>query len=459
MDQLFSKKHNEPPAKIGLDSELKSSSSSLEGVKNLQDFASQQTSQLLELVQNIDTDQQEKISQILAKISPSAMDSHMAREEIKVLAQLKDLQKRALAVVSGFKEKINTLFDDKQPDNKNIQEDFWYQNSSNHLEREKELSTPMIAEARKRRDLILEKRGALEMSREDFQIYFSSKEFPIITELSQGNTGDCYAVSAIHALSRSPHFEMICRSSMKRLADGSWRVRMPLMSKDAEVITITPEEISPQKNKEFLKRKEGKGFDLRHELRPLKGKEGFQVLEAAFIKQKFGVVDRLAAEGGWGADVLLALGGDNFIDSRVGDVARYSKEDEVWIYKGLDHAHADGLAYVDHFLNHFDPEFYIATTSTRHNLRKSNNLNSALFQMTGLYKGKGTLKTFVPGHEYSVAGVDRERKIVTVVNPWDTTKPIELTFDQFKGTFSSLGMVRINSYELLKNTEYFEKSL
>lgn len=41
--------------------------------------------------------------------------------------------------------------------------------------------------------------------------------------------------------------------------------------------------------------------------------------------------------------------------------------------------------------------------------------------------------------------------MITLANPWDTSKPIELTFDQFKQTFSSFEAIRINSAKLLKN--------
>ena len=114
---------------------------------------------------------------------------------------------------------------------------------------EREISEPLIEEARSKRNQLLEERGLLPMSKADFDQYFASKDFEIRTDLKQGNTGDCYAVAAIHAMSRSPHFEMIVRSSMKKLPDGSWEVKIPLLSKRFQTITITSEELLPQENK------------------------------------------------------------------------------------------------------------------------------------------------------------------------------------------------------------------
>lgn len=247
---------------------------------------------------------------------------------------------------------------------------------------QKEIAEPIIQEARIKRNELLDGRGVFQMSEEDFNTYFLPAGIFNNREsiLKQDNVGDCYAVAAIHAFSRSPHFEMICRSSMRRLADGSWEVRLPFLSQDGEVITITPDELVPQKNAQFLKRKEGKIMpDTRRRLRPPRAKEGLRVLEAAFIKQKFGTVDRLSAEGGWGDDVLLSLGGDNFTKYSL-DSFRYNSGKEKYEYFGLNTLSAKNMARLDHYLNNFDPEIHIATASTR---------TGAVSEMFGFYKGRG----------------------------------------------------------------------
>ncbi len=312
---------------------------------------------------------------------------------------------------------------------------------------QREISKPLIEEAKRRRDRILEARGFLSMSKVDFDTYFSSNDFEVRAGLQQQNVGDCYAVAAIHAMSRSPHFEMICRSSMKRLSDSSWEVRIPLMSESGEVITITPDELSPQKNERFLRRERGHLLpDLRRKLKPLKGKEGLQVLEAAFIKAKFGSVDRLAVEGGWGDEVLLELGGDSFIQYRV-QAALWNQDKEKWEYPGLNSVNEENMAYLDHYLENFNPEVHIATVATKHGIG----------ERLGFYRARGTAKFLVPGHAYSISGVDPEKRTVQLANPWDTSKVFELSFEQLKANFTSFGAIRIDSAKLLSRMESVER--
>lgn len=236
---------------------------------------------------------------------------------------------------------------------------------------------------------------------------------------------------------------------MKRLPDGSWQVRIPLMSKDGQMITITPEELLPQKNSQFFKRKE-KGEimpDLRRKLRPVKGKEGLQVLEAAFIKQKFGSVDRLASEGGWPEEVLLSLGGDNFKEYSINS-ATWNPEKEKWEYLGLGSLNEKNMAYLDHYLENFDPEVHIATASTKH----------VGAEAVPFYRAKGTMTKFLlAGHAYSISDVDAEKKMINLANPWDTSKPMQLTFEQFKENFSGFNAIRIDSAKLLSSMRHVEK--
>ncbi|HCP08271.1 MAG TPA: hypothetical protein DIT25_00510 [Candidatus Moranbacteria bacterium] len=327
-----------------------------------------------------------------------------------------------------------------------------FKGKENTEKREKEISDPLIQEARKKRNQLLESRGLLKMSEDDFKKYFVAREFDIRDELKQANVGDCYAVAAIHALSRSPQFEMICRSSMKKLPNGSWEVRIPLLSEDSQTITITPEELRPQKNKQFLKRgKDGGMPDLRMKLRSMNGKEGLQVLEAAFIKSKFGSVDRLAAEGGWGEDVLRRLGGDNFKESSFDAPLKYNEKKKEWTNRdvALDSLSGEDMEKLDDYLENFDPEIHIATANTK--FMDTSTLKGFIAENLQFYKGEGTMKLFVPGHAYSISKVDSENKIISVVNPWNTNNSIKLTFEQFKKIFDSVSGIRIDHAKMLSN--------
>lgn len=324
-----------------------------------------------------------------------------------------------------------------------------YTELKNYLKREqREIDRPVIEEAKRKRNQLLEARGLFSLSKTDFDTYFSSGEFEVHADLQQGNVNDCHVVAAIHAMSRSPHFEVICRSSIKKLPDGSWQVRIPLMSENGRIITITPQELLPQKNAQFLIQSEKYGIipDLRRTLMPVKGKEGLQVLEAAFIKQRFGSVDRSAAESGSAEEVLLSLGGDNFKKYKI-DSARWNSEKRKMEYPGLNSLDEKDMAFLDHYLENFDPEVHIATASTKHGGRRSN----------WFLRAKGSEKFLVPGHAYSISHVDTKKKMVILANPWDTSKPIELTFDQFKKNLSALKAIRIDNAKLLRNMKNVEE--
>ena len=293
------------------------------------------------------------------------------------------------------------------------------------------------------------------MPKEEFNKNFSSEGFPVDTRLNQANVGDCYAIAAIHAMASSPQFEMIARSSMKKLPNGSWAVKIPLLSEKSETVIITPADLLPQKNEQFLKKKGGAGArDMRKTLKPVQGTEGLRVLEAAYIKNKFGKVDRLKAEGGRGDEALLKLGGENFEQYSVSAI-KYDPEKEKLESPGLDSLPESGMAYLDNYLENFDPEIHIATVGSKH--IDTRTVSGITAKAVGFYKGTDTSKFFVPGHAYSISNVDAKNKMITLANPWDTSKPIEMTFDQFKGSFSSLRAIRVNSAKLLKNIENVSK--
>lgn len=426
-----------------------------EGIEvNSTEIASEKIQSAESKVSELTADGQHRISGVEQSVDLPVEDVMAVREEVGLSRRIGKIRDEANGLFGRLKEKFSGLLSkektsDIATEKTESAERPEYDKFKEYLKREqREISRPVIEEAKRKRDQLLEARGLLSMTKADFDTNFSSKDFEVRADLKQQNVGDCYVVAAIHAMSRSPHFETICRSSMKKLPDGSWRVRVPLMNKDGQIITITPEELLPQKNRQFLRQSKKGGImpDLRIKLMPVNGKEGLQVLEAAFIKQKFGSVDRLAAEFGRGDEVLLSLGGNNFIKYSI-DSATWNPEKEKWEYPGLGSLDDKNMAYLDHFLENFDPEVHMATVSTKRGVGN----------VTGFYRAKGTAKFLVPGHAYSISSVDAENKRVSLANPWDTSKPIDMTFDQFKENFSGLKAIRIDSARLLKNMKGVEK--
>ena len=360
---------------------------------------------------------QESLSEVEAVMKSGDVDG--ARKQLNLLQETDEYQ----ALLSRHKER-----------SAQIEQDFF--------KHERKLSEPLHEEVREMRDRLLESRGRLPMSKEDFDLYFSPKDFEVSADLKQQNVGDCYLIAAIHAMSCSPHFELLCRSSMERSSDGSWRVKIPLLNEDGEWITVTKEEILPQKNKKFLGWgwfRPDDGLDTRAELRPVQGKEGLQVLEAAHIKKEgwSSVVDRLAAEGGFGGKALSLFVGDNFV--------KFEVNPGLWNQgrplKTLDSEEADLL---DSFLESFDPEVYMATAGT------------------GIYDDSlpgapGTEELLVANHFYSITGVNAEERTITLANPWNTLRPMEMSFDHFKENFSNVGAVRVDNANLLLNMRKIDR--
>lgn len=52
--------------------------------------------------------------------------------------------------------------------------------------------------------------------------------------------------------------------------------------------------------------------------------------------------------------------------------------------------------------------------------------------------------SIAPNHAYRVASYDLEKRTVSVVNPWDTTKVVELSFEQFAKYFKEIGFTDVN---------------
>ncbi len=301
----------------------------------------------------------------------------------------------------------------------------------------------VLQEARTRWQHILEQRGAFGLSQEEYRQYFTGRSQEQ-AGFRQGNVGVCYAVAAIHALSESPSFEIIMRSALRRLPDGTWRVRIPLLGAHGREISISRDEIAAQQNAHYGRWLESRGWDTRKMLHPVQGNEGIRVLEAAYIKSKFGSVDRLAAEGGDGAEVLVRfLGQENVVEMNL-DISQSTRQsyDEKGVVQ-------DVSSPLHRFLREFHPEVSMVTVNSRV-------LADGWWQKTRrifgrprrFYRGRGIRKRFVARHAYSLTKVNMEKQIVVLTNPHDTAESIELTFDQLRDNFCYVRSVRLHQQKL-----------
>lgn len=310
--------------------------------------------------------------------------------------------------------------------NYNLIKEFEKRKSAEELENQK-----LIDEAEEIKMEVLEDSGKLTLSREDFYKYFDKDSFEFGAKLKQSNVGDCYLIAAMYSMSKSAQFEIMVRSSIKRNSDGTWEVKIPLMSNNTETIKIYPNELKSQINKNLGQdlswNKRVK--DYRIYLKPVNSKQGFQVLEAAYMKKKFGEVDRLKVEGGFGSEVLGVFSQENISTSQIplNENGEFNKKQ------------------IDYTINNFNKNMDLVGFNTYHN--------------KGNYKDKGykTYKvgknTFYGGHAYSLDSVDKENKIIRVVNPWNTSKKIEIKFEDIGKAFAVMELGNIQMDKFLSNLQ------
>lgn len=333
---------------------------------------------------------------------------------------------------------------DKQPINHHLES----------LETRSKNNAEFIVRLKARLSEVMDRETDFAMPKEDFEKYFGVDNFSNSPTLKKINIGDCYAIAAIHSMSLSPFFEIMCRSAMRQIEDGSWEVSLPLLGVKKSKIIITQEELLPEKNKNFLKKREGRVLpDHRYRLHSMQANEGYQVLELAYIKFAHEKVDRQAAEGGHELDVLSFFGGDCF-GSLDFEVSYFDSKGRTTYTRTLSDLPSSQRLSLDFALENFNPDVDIATAAT-----KSIDLNTFMGKIVKktvgahMFKLKGLSKYFFTSHAYSISRVDTRLGLITVLDTWDTSKPIVMTFDQFKKVFSSISIAEINC---TKMSEYID---
>lgn len=284
------------------------------------------------------------------------------------------------------------------------------------------------------------------MPKKEYDHYFTQEETGNRGIIEQQNVGVCYGLGAIDALLNSPYAEMFIRAGTEKRPNGSWNVRVPLFgSRDvSRVLPVTPGDLQPQVNPMFLKRKTGNWLpDFRRKLYPVGANEGIQVLEAAFIKATVGTLDRSAVDkGGRPFDILSLFGGECF-QNYAFEQNDYDAERKTVRPRPLEAFEPIAGAYVDHFLEEYDLNTYIATACS--------------LVKPPLRDWRAGLKRLRHGiyspHAYSIIDVDKEKDEIKLANPHDTSKPTTLTLQDFKKLFHNIHAVRIDNVKLLKSME------
>ncbi|MFA7685938.1 MAG: hypothetical protein WCX95_04020, partial [Candidatus Gracilibacteria bacterium] len=290
---------------------------------------------------------------------------------------------------------------------------------------------------------ILQERSTL--SEQEFQASFKDKK----ASLRQGNVGDCYLVAGLNSLRRSPFFETIVRLSVKPTTQGGqsgWEVKIPLGDVNGETVFVAKSELGSHPNPNVGKPDRHGKIDDRKVLTSMSGPEGLQILEAAFVKSKTGILNRALVEGGFGHQALQHLiGAKSFEKERVSasdQSPEHLRENRTSLGYGLSSPFKTGSEFARQkareFLDKFDNTNDIATVNTPPHEKGHN----AAFKIGG--------QEFYFSHAYSLIAVNKGAGTVTVVNPHNTNVKIELTYDQFMETFAQVSSVRVNFRKLMQ---------
>lgn len=285
--------------------------------------------------------------------------------------------------------------------------------------------TDMAAEFQRRRLNLLQ--SELSLSEADFQRLFDG-------DFGQRNVWNCYFVAAMHSLRESPDFELIMRSSIQRV-DWWYQVQIPMLSRwSGRTIFVGDNDILPQINRQYGQADNLWRIDNRRYLNPIDWPVWYQILEMAYIIQKFSSTNRLLAEWGFWSEVLSRLSWNNFISQTIWRFGR-------WMFSSY-WSLAEQNWQVDAFLEFartYDPRRNIATA----NSIAWTNWHNSSYIIDGI--------EIFHSHAYSIMNIDRFNQIITLRNPWAWERPIMMNFRQFLQAFSQVDWVQINYESLLNN--------
>ena len=277
-------------------------------------------------------------------------------------------------------------------------------------------------------DEVLGQSNKYTLSKKDFNEFFSLKE-PL-----RQQTSNCYLISVIETMRWCSDFEDMIRSSVKKLKNGSWEVSTPFMSKESEVITITPDELKWKINRN---KRSVFGIDFSNPiLMNVSWPLWYKILESAFTKYKFWKAKNWSELGGHEDDVLDFFLGDSAIIDRFNWNNWKTRRLTDITYWGLSNSRKIG-ALLEKFKN-FNKDTDMMSAGIIPPLGKNNYLDKLSPRL------KKEAKKYKSPHAYPIKGYDKENKVITLGETWDTSKTISLPLDDFLQIFSRLTFAKLD---------------
>lgn len=260
--------------------------------------------------------------------------------------------------------------------------------------------------------------------------------------LKQQNVGNCYLISALNSLRKSPHYEAIVRLSIKKV-NWWYNIKVPLWDKNWQIIFVNLNDIQPQKNINYWIKDWSWNIDSREYLQPIDWPEWLKLIEAAYWKmitsqkwKQWEVLNRLYMEGWlWEKALMELLWNNSLVSNNITWEWLFKLK---WPIQDLASKWDKIVKQVENFLDNFHPWKDIATVNTM----RSQQWHDSKYIIDGI--------EFYNSHSYSITNVDKFNKIVHVTNPWNAHEVIPLTYNQFMRVFSDTSSVEIKPDRFLK---------
>lgn len=305
----------------------------------------------------------------------------------------------------------------------------------------------------------------LNISQENFE-----KLFPPIESMSfsQGQLGDCYLVGTINDFMTNSNARVKLYKMFEQDGDDII-VRIP----DAKEFPI-------RFSKQVLEQDGQKNINA---------SLGIQMIEDAYKQTrslKYGTANKMTAiEGGMQSDAYNALLGSKNAQTYLvstNDIARPKKEELLQKIKEIQE---DILSYkkeIKNIKDMKDDDTLLGHTNYLLNEVKKEKLNTLEATERQMYESLETIdnyhivdsedlikkllqyskdkkfmisagtkqgdyfdkdKLIHGGHAYSILGVDKEKQIIQVVNPWNTAQSTTLSFEEFKNYFNGICVAQV----------------
>lgn len=232
-------------------------------------------------------------------------------------------------------------------------------------------------------------------------LFFDMRWLDFETTIKQANVGNCYLIAALHALRKSPHFEALIRTSIKILPDWNYEVRLPLWDVHWKWIHVLHSDITNSSNKKD----------------PVKASQWYKILEAAYTLHEFWrnvewSIDRVASEWWLSHHSMTILLWKDRIDFLGWDKHGY--------WYNFDNVESINKFY--NLLENYDNQRDVLFLSGYSSLTAYTAILRGNLHASNLYKDDSQ-------HAFYIESVNKIDKMVTIINPWDTSKKMKCSWD------------------------------